>query len=1015
MHIDADEIRGRARRALTERIAASRVAATAPLTVEVQDLPGEPEPFATVTARPYRSAVPGERWGAPWATRWFRITGAIPAGWEGARTEVVAELGFRHEIPGFQLEGLAYTSEGARVKGVHPMSRWIPADRVLDPDGRIVVHLEAAANPVVLEVNDAGIPVAFRPTPLGDPATAGDDPLYRYEGVSVVLRDDAVIALHHDLEVALQLEEQLPPGSTRSWALLTGIERCLDLLDAGGIAASAGEAREALAAAVGSPASPQGHRISAIGHSHIDSAWLWPFRETRRKVVRTVANVLHLLDTDPAFRYAMSSAQQLAWLKEDAPDLFARVRPYVDEGRFVPVGGMWVEPDTNMPSGESLVRQLVEGGEFFERELGVDGTDVAWLPDSFGYPGGLPQILRQAGARRFVTQKISWNRTNRFPHHTFRWEGVDGSVVLTHFPSADTYNSDLSGRDLAWAEANFADKAGSNRSLIPFGYGDGGGGPTREMMARARRTADVEGSPRVTVEAPADFFAAVEAEFPDPPVWSGELYLEFHRGVLTSQAAMKEGNRAAEAALHDAELWAATAAVHAGAAYPQEALRELWRRLLLLQFHDVLPGSAIAWVHDEARRAFAAIVEEARALADAALAALPAGSGTANPSPFPRSGVAAMAVGDPGPAGDPVSLEADGDGWRLANGRVVVRVAADGTVVSFVDTGTGRELVAPGGRLGLLQLHPDHPVRWDAWDLDGYYRTSVRDLDEALSIETACDEDGAVVTVRRSTGSSRIVQTLRLRPGARVLDLGAEVDWHESERILKAAHEFDIAPETWAAETQFGHIRRPTHANTSWDAAKFEACAHRWVHLGEAGFGIAVANRRTYGHEVRRRSPMDGTPTTLVRLSLLRAPRFPDPHTDQGVHRFDWSVGAAPRITEAVEEGWRLAHPVRPVPAAAVPALVTSSDPDVVVDAVKLAFDGSGDVVVRIHNAAEGRRSAVLSFGFPAGPVRRTDLRERPLGDPALDPAAPIVLPAFRFATLRVSRSPDAVTAAAAP
>ncbi len=236
----------------------------------------------------------------------------------------------------------------------------------------------------------------------------------------------------------------------------------------------------------------------------------------------------------------------------------------MEQGRFLPVGGMWVESDTNMPSGESLVRQLVEGGEFFERELGVDGTDIGWLPDSFGYPGGLPQILRQAGARRFVTQKISWNRTNRFPHHTFRWEGIDGSVVLTHFPSADTYNSDLSGHDLAWAEANFADKAGSNRSLVPFGYGDGGGGPTREMMARARRTADLEGSPRVAVEAPAAFFAAIEREFPEPPVWSGELYLEFHRGVLTSQAAMKEGNRAAEAALHDAELWAATAAVRTG-------------------------------------------------------------------------------------------------------------------------------------------------------------------------------------------------------------------------------------------------------------------------------------------------------------------------------------------------------------------------------------------------------------------------------------------------------------------
>jgi alpha-mannosidase len=817
-----------------------------------------------------------------------------------------------------------------------------------------------------------------------------------------------VVALFHDLEVALQLEAQLPAGSTRSWALLAGIERGLDVLDAGPFRQVVGRARAVLAAAVDVPASRQGHRISAIGHSHIDSAWLWPFRETRRKVARTIANVLHLLDTDPQFRFTMSSAQQLAWLQEDAPDLFARIRPYVEQGRFLPVGGMWVESDTNMPSGESLVRQFLEGGEFFDAELGVTDTDIGWLPDSFGYPGGLPQILRQAGARRFVTQKISWNRTNRFPHHTFRWEGIDGSVVLTHFPSADTYNSDLSGHDLGWAEANFADKAGSNRSLVPFGYGDGGGGPTREMMERARRTADVEGSPRVVVEAPAAFFAAVEAEFPQPPVWTGELYLEFHRGVLTSQAAMKEGNRAAEAALHDAELWAATAAVHRGAAYPQDELRALWRRLLLLQFHDVLPGSSIAWVHDEARAAFRELLAGAEAVTARSLAAFGDGSALANPSPFPQRGVPPMSVAEPGHPGAPAVLAVEGAGWRMANEHLTVRIGADGLVRSLVERTTGRELVAPGGRVGLLQLHPDHPVRWDAWDLDGYYRATVQDVDEVDDVEAASDEeDGAVLHVRRSVGATRILQTLRLRPGSTVLDLEAEVDWQERERILKASHELDLAALTWEAETQFGHIARPTHANTSWDAAMFEACAHRWIRVAEGDFGVVLANRRTYGHEVRRVADPETGPRTVARLSLLRGPRFPDPETDRGVHRFAWAVGPAPRVRDAVEQGWRLAHPPRPA-GPAVEALVRTDCPDLVIDTVKLALDGSGDVVVRLHNAAEGRRRGVLRFGFEAASVRRTDLRERPLPTAALEEPWQIELPPFRFVTVRVARRTEA-------
>src|SRR5918995_353836 len=373
----------------------------------------------------------------------------------------------------------------------------------------------------------------------------------------------------------------------------------LDLADVGGTAAAA---RKVLADPLGRPAHASAHRLSAVGHAHIDCAWLWPLRETRRKCARTFANVTALAADYPELVFACSSAQQYAWVKEDQPALFDRIKRTVASGQWAPVGGMWVESDANLPGGESLARQLVHGRRFFRDELGVDTPEV-WLPDTFGYTAAFPQLARLAGARWFLTQKLSWNETNRMPHHTFRWEGLDGPRILPHFPPVDTYNAELTGAELAHAVANYAEKGAGTRSLVPFGYGDGGGGPTREMLERARRLADLEGSPRVTVESPAAFFAAAEAEYPDAPVWSGELYFELHRGTYTSQAATKAGNRRSERLLREAELWAATAAVRAGAPYPYDELDELWKTVLLHQFHDILPGSSISWVHREAVRA----------------------------------------------------------------------------------------------------------------------------------------------------------------------------------------------------------------------------------------------------------------------------------------------------------------------------------------------------------------------------------------------------------------------------
>jgi alpha-mannosidase len=756
------------------------------------------------------------------------------------------------------------------------------------------------------------------------------------------------------------------------------------------------------------PANASAHRISAIGHAHIDSAWLWPARETIRKVARTTANVTALMDDHPGFVFAMSQAQQLAWLRDHRPEVYDRVKKKVASGQFVPVGGMWVESDANLPGGEAMARQFVHGKRFFLEEFGVE-TEEVWLPDSFGFSGALPQLIKLSGARWFLSTKLSWNQTNRFPHHTFRWQGIDGTRVFAHFPSVDNYNCDLSGEQVAHAVRNFADNGAATRSLVPFGWGDGGGGPTREILARAALMADLEGSPRVTIEKPADFFAAAEAEHPQAPVWVGELYLEIHRGTYTTQAKIKQLNRRVEHLLREAELWAATAAVRAGFDYPHAALDRLWKTLLLHQFHDILPGSSIRWVNREAVQNLSAAAAELEALIGEALRTL-AGAGEQtivfNAAPHARDGVPALGGARPAAAAEPVRVyERPGGGFVLDNGIVRVTVDHRGLIVSAVDLTAGREAIAPGSAAGLLQIHPDLPNEWDAWDIDPHYRNVVHDLTDLTAMtQAAQDHDRAAIRVQRVYGRSSIVQTISLRAGDRAVRLDCEVDWHEREKLLKVAFPLDVHADRSAAETQYGHVYRATHTNTSWEAAKFEICAHRWIHVGEPGWGVAVVNDSTYGHDVTR---PDGA-TTTVRLSLLRAPRFPDPETDQGPHRFACALVPGAGIADAVREGYRINLPERRVAGAGpVTPLVSVDHEGAVIEAVKLADDGSGDLVVRLYEAHGTRTGARLLVDLPVATVVETDLLERPLPGTVDhdDRQVAFTLHPFQIRTFRIQRA----------
>jgi len=1010
LHDDRRITEVRLDRFVRERIIPAVYTRTVPLNLSTWDVPDEPVTVMEALRHDFVPQEPGAAWGKPWGTKWLRLQGDVPQSWgtdPDTTVEIVVDLGFTTEAPGFQCEGIAWRPDGTIIKAISPRNQYIPL-KLLGSGMAVDFYVEAAANP------DVAQGWTFAATPYGDKATAGTAPQYRLGHIAIAELNQTVWELQQDIWTLSGLMHELPMEQPRRHEILRALERMMDAMDPDNIAGTAAAGRQVLAEVLSRPAYASAHQLVATGHAHIDSAWLWPVRETIRKCARTFSNVVALMDEDPDFVFSCSSAQQLAWMKEFYPELFGRIREKVKAGQFVPVGGMWVESDTNMPGGEAMARQFVEGKSFFLNEFGIECRE-AWLPDSFGYSAALPQIVKSAGSRWFLTQKISWNQINRMPHHTFNWEGIDGTRLFTHFPPVDTYNSELSARDLAHAERNYRDHGRGTTSLVPFGYGDGGGGPTREMLAAAHRTADLEGSPKVRVGSAESFFAKAEEEYSALPVWVGEMYLELHRGTYTSQAQTKRGNRRSEHLLREAELWCATATVRTGGSftYPAAELKRLWRLVLLQQFHDILPGSSIAWVHQDAERNYAAISAGLEALIAEAAAAL-LGEGPhdflLNAAPHARDGVPALGAAERLAAGQPATVSEQDGGYVLDNGVIRAVLDADGLIASLSDYASGREAIAPGQRGNLLELHRDTPNEWDAWDIDAFYRRNVTRLDQAQAVRVETHGQSAVVVVERVAGSSPVTQRIVLAPGSDSLEITTAVDWQESEKLLKLGFALDVRADRSASETQFGHVFRPTHVNTSWEAAKFEICAHRWIHVAEPGYGVAVSNSSTYGHDVTRNiREDDGGTTTTVRLSLLRAPKFPDPAADRGRHELTVTIRPGAGIAEAVEEGYRTNLAPRMV-RGAKPAepLFTVGNAALVIEAVKLAEDGSGDVIVRLYESLGQRSAGLLTANFPVAKAYATDLLERPVEAPGVAPAGDggvtLALRPFQLVTLRFVR-----------
>ena len=914
----------------------------------------------------WRPARCGEQFGPLWATYWFRLKTTVPDSWRGGRVDLLWSSHSEATLwmNGRSVQGLNF-QPATDDPGIRP-------DAVLVPQAAggetIEFQIEMACNKLGGE-NDDG--------------TSGFRTIRPYvlDRADIALFDDEAWQLYFDFLVLQQLEAEHARGLDPAWdgELLAELNRFANAYDPHDRTTWA-TARAILAGLYAHRNGTCAHGISAIGHAHIDTAWLWPLAETRRKCERSFSTAVTYMDSYPEYRFACSQAQQYAWMKETNPDLYERIRTKVKAGQFVPVGGTWVEPDCNLPSGESMARQFLHGQRFFEKEFGVRCREF-WNPDVFGYNGQLPQLCRLSGITRFLTVKLAWNHFNKPVHQTFTWEGIDGSEVLTHFPPAGSYNSMVTVEHLRRDAQSYKDHDRSRHSYMLFGYGDGGGGPTKRMLETLRRVHDLQGVPRTEIRNPDEFFGLLEADCTDRARIVGELYFELHRGCYTTQAAVKRGNRRSEQLLHDVEFISAAAAHTAGFAYPAGELDRTWKLLLMNQFHDILPGSSIGLVYEDARRDFARIEEAGTAMRTAAACALAGdGAGGAQPAVINTIGFARAEVAD-GPEGAPVFVEAlpygvghvveprdrvalSGDarsGFVLENAHLRAELGCDGSVRSLVEKSTGRETLAAAGNMMLL--YEDKPNDWEAWDVDPFHMETERECPPAGSCRVA--EQSALragVAFEREIGlKSQMVQTVRLAAGARHLDFVTEVDWHEDHTMLKVAFPVNVRAMTATYEMPFGICERPTHFNTPYDLARYEVPGHRWIDLGEHGFGVALLNDCKYGFSV-----FGG----MMRISLLRSPKNPDPNADMGHHRFAYAImphAGGWREAGVVAAAMRFNAPVVFVPGAAPKEPVSYAsvnDPNLVLDTIKQSEDGNG-LVLRLYECHGARGTALVRCALP--------------------------------------------------
>ena len=752
-----------------------------------------------------------------------------------------------------------------------------------------------------------------------------------------------------------------------------------------------------------------------IGHTHIDCAWLWTLQQTREKVQRSFATVLELMKRYPEYKFMSSQALLYKDLKEEAPDLYEEVKARIREGRWECEGAMWVEADCNLSSGESLVRQVLHGKKFFRDEFGVENR-VLWLPDVFGYSAALPQILKKSGVDWFVTSKISWNDDNTMPVDTFRWKGIDGTEINSYFLTAQDANQGYTGKGttyvantgspmIAGTYKRYKQKDLNSEALLTFGFGDGGGGPTYEMLELARRgAAGVPGSPNVKIDFAGDFLKRLEKKIennPLLPMWQGELYLEFHRGTYTSQARNKKGNRKSEFLLQKAELASVSANALCGLPVPKQTLHDAWENVLTHQFHDIIPGSSIHEVYEESNAAYAAIRKTGEGIVNASTAAIANGINKRkgwvvfNPTSFGGDkqvtvdGVCAIASGVPR-KGYLVTNEFKTDNHITLDGKTVetdlYRVTFDDAwqITSVIDKRANREVVGDGAA-NELRVYIDYPDTYDAWEWQAYSAAAenYRVVTDVQAVDVVDDGARKGVRIIRRFMSSVINQTVWFYDSLGKIEFETYVDWHQKHQMLKAVFPVDVNTDKATYEIQFGTLERPTHRNTSWDESKFEVCAHKYADVSEGNFGVSLINDCKYGHDIHE---------GVMQLSLLRGATYPDEDADQGEQSFTYALCPhTGRLSDSdtVRLAYELNDPAEAVRASgrktvlplSFSAVTVESDRDnVICETVKPSEYGD-DTVIRMYECRNERTDVTITLGLPHTKVFLCDLSENEIAE----------------------------------
>jgi alpha-mannosidase len=982
----------------------------------------------------------GTKWGAKWEYGWFKGAVTLPDGAAGKRIVLKIDVG---------AESAVYVN-GVAAGAASPPPGWLRRHQAALLYREILLSASGVPGTtyeiVVEGYAGHGPRLAYAgPTPPDRETVPEPPPMQATIGQSTfgVWQED-VYQLAIDVETLYEVRENLDPDSLRVMEIDAGLRDFTTIVDFElpndemlETVRACRERLKPLLACVNGSTAPT---MYAFGHAHIDVAWLWPLAETERKCVRTFAAQLALIEQYPEFKFLQSQPHLYWMVKTHYPKLYERILKAVEKGQFIPEGGMWVEADTNISGGESLIRQFVHGKRFYMDELGVD-CELMWLPDVFGYSGTMPQIMVGCGIKYFSTQKIFWayNSDVKFPLNTFWWEGIDGSEILVHLHN--NYNSRMNPASVIERWKERVQKDGFSMRLMPFGWGDGGGGPTRNHLEFARRQENLEGVPKVVIASPIDYFKEQENK-PVTARYVGELYFQAHRGTYTSQAKTKLGNRVSEYTLREAEMWGVAAQALKDWAYPMATMDEAWKKVLLNQFHDIIPGSSIARVYEEAEASYVEVIETAKDVASDAASALTDDAQAMtvfNSLSWPRTAIVPLPKGFDGAKGadgllttqradDTVYAEVSLPpcGWTtlrpssgqalesadplamgntlkaspttLENERIRVELNGTGEITSILDKETGRELAA--GTCNSLKMYKDVPTNWDAWDLDSMYELTPVELDAQATVEVVAGGPlVAKLRVTRTLHNSQMTQEISLRRGSRRVDFHTVIDWQERHKLLKVNFPVNVYANEAVHEIQFGHIRRPNHMSRPFDADRFEVSAHKWTALMEENRGCAVLNDCKYGVNVLGNS---------INLTLLKSALAPDMRADLGRQEFTYAFYAwngCFASSPLVREGYELNVPPMIAPGAAGKgSLFSVSAPNVIVETVKPAEDGSGDVVVRLYESKRMATDCTLSTSLPVTAAVQTDMLEAPEGDLAVeDGQIALAFRPFEVKTVRLS------------